>query len=134
MSNLLCPYCENRAKLVTGKEIYPRRPDLYNKKFWQCKECDAYVGCHPNTDKPLGRLANAELRQVKMKAHAIFDPIWKKGDMKRTEAYKWLAAMLNIKYSECHIGMFNVKTCKDVIYYSNQFITDMKDLDRHLGA
>ncbi|WP_088258626.1 zinc-finger-containing protein [Fimbriiglobus ruber] len=24
--------------------------------------CDAYVGCHPGTETPLGRLANKELR------------------------------------------------------------------------
>jgi hypothetical protein len=134
LSDLLCPYCNDNALLVTGKEIYPHRTDLYNKEFWQCKKCDAYVGCHPNTSKPLGRLANAELRQAKMKAHRAFDPLWKKGEMKRTEAYQWLADKLEIKVSDCHIGMFNIDMCKDVIYYSNQLKADLKDLDRHLGA
>ena len=30
----------------------------------------AYVGVHKGTDKPLGRLANAELRYWKKRAHA----------------------------------------------------------------
>lgn len=28
-----CPYCGERAKLVTGKDLYPHRPDLYAKPF-----------------------------------------------------------------------------------------------------
>lgn len=113
--DLLCPYCNEATKLVTGKEIYPHRPDLYDKKFWQCKKCDAYVGCHPGSNNPLGRLANAELRQAKMKAHAAFDPKWKKGNMKRAIAYKWLAEQLGIACSDCHIGMFDVEMCKKVV-------------------
>ena len=129
-----CDYCDSVAKLVIGKEIYPHRRDLHNKRFWQCKPCNAYVGCHPNTDKPLGRLANAELRQVKINAHSVFDTIWKSGEMSRTKAYKWLADKLNIKDSECHIGMFDIEKCKDVVFYSNQFMTDMNDIDRYFGV
>lgn len=98
--NLKCPYCDKNAKLVTGKEIYPHRTDLYGKFFWLCADCDAYVGCHPVTkhnkcaSNPLGRLANAELRKAKMKAHASFDPIWKSGCKSRADAYKWLAESL----------------------------------------
>jgi hypothetical protein len=34
------------------------------------------VGCHKGTTKPLGRLADAELREWKKRAHAAFDPVW----------------------------------------------------------
>lgn len=66
-----CDYCGDAAKLVTGKAIYPHRPDLFRLHFWQCEPCGAYVGCHKkeggNGDgtKPLGRIANAELRAAK---------------------------------------------------------------------
>lgn len=110
-----CQYCNNNAKLVTGNILYPHRPDLYNMKFWNCKECDAYVGCHPGTDKPLGILANAELRRAKRKAHEAFDPVWKNGKIKRADAYKWLADKLGIRIESCHIGMFNVSMCKEVV-------------------
>jgi len=57
-----CDYCQQQAKLVTGDIIYPHRPDLYSKKIWHCEPCRAWVGTHKGTVKPLGRLANAELR------------------------------------------------------------------------
>ncbi len=116
-----CPYCGDQAKLVTGAVIYPHRPDLNEKKFWQCAPCGAYVGCHkPNNGhgdgtRPLGRLANAELRAAKIAAHACFDPIWVMGEMARAQAYKWLASGLGIETKNCHIGMFDVETCKKVV-------------------
>lgn len=116
-----CPYCNRQAKLVNGFAIYPHRPDLADLLFWQCKPCDAYVGCHKptrynNFDKaqPLGRLANAQLRKAKSAAHESFDSIWKTGRKTRTDAYLWLAAQLKICPDECHIGMFDVDMCNKV--------------------
>lgn len=115
MPELLCPYCGKPAQLVGGNIIYPHREDLYEKKFWNCAPCQAYVGCHPGTETPLGRLANAELRRAKMAAHAAFDPLWKEGGMSRKEAYAWLSQALNIPPDDCHMGMFDVNTCQRVI-------------------
>lgn len=119
-----CPYCGADAAFVTGEAIYPHRPDLADRRFWQCKPCDAYVGTHRNSDgEPLGRLANADLRRAKRCAHAAFDPLWHakmrrdrvpKG-VARGAAYQWLADQLGIPASECHIGMFDVETCKRVV-------------------
>ena len=110
-----CPYCNHPAPLVSGDAIYPHRPDLYVKKFYLCKPCKAYVGCHQGTENPLGRLADADLRRAKVAAHAAFDPIWKEGTMSRSAAYAWLAAKLGVKPRDCHIGMFDVSTCEAVI-------------------
>ena len=113
--SLICSYCSCHSKLVSGSAIYKNRPDLDDLKFYLCKPCDAYVGVHKGTVKPLGRLANAELRKAKMAAHARFDPLWKSGTMKRKEAYKHLADLLGIHPSDCHIGMFDVDMCKKVL-------------------
>lgn len=111
-----CSYCNNPAKLVTGKEIYPHRDDLSFKKYWYCKPCSAYVGCHHPSERPLGRLANAELRKAKMAAHAVFDPLWgNKNFPTRSFAYKWLANKLGINVKDCHIGMFDAETCNKVV-------------------
>lgn len=124
---VLCNYCLKPAKLVTGADIYPHRPDLYSKQFWECKPCDARVGCHaPNKgygdgSRPLGRLANAELRAAKSAAHAAFDPIWKSGCVSRGVAYRRLAAALAIDKSKCHIGEFDVQTCKQVVELCKTF-------------
>ena len=112
---MVCDMCNHKAKLVSGERIYPHRPDLYEKNFWLCDNCGAYVGCHAGTQKALGRLANAELRYWKRKVHNLFDPLWKSGTKKRSEAYKWLADQLAIPVEECHIGMFDVEKCKQAV-------------------
>lgn len=111
-----CPYCNDKARKAHGTEIYPGYSHLEGKRFWLCKPCDAYVGTHENSNwKPLGRLANKELRSWRMKAHRLFDPLWKGGKMKRQEAYAWLAAKLGIEYKQCHIAHFDVDMCIKVI-------------------
>ncbi len=115
MSDLLCPYCGASAKLVGGDVIYPHRGDLYDKKFWHCSPCKAYVGCHPGTETPLGRLADSDLRKAKMAAHAAFDPLWREGSMSRGAAYAWLAKALELSPDDCHMGMFDLAGCQKVV-------------------
>lgn len=112
-----CPYCGGSAKLVSASVVYKSKK-LHKNKVWVCENyptCDAYVGCHPNTEIPLGRLANEKLRNLKMEAHRQFDPLWKCGLMNRHQAYAWLADMLQIPLDECHIGMFSPDMCRKVI-------------------
>ena len=97
-----CPTCSARGTLVTGVEVYPHRPDLADKRFWVCQPCDTRVGCHPGTDRPLGRMANAQTRALKSKAHEAFDPLWRDGAMTRSAAYAWLAGSLGLR--EAHMG------------------------------
>lgn len=116
---IICDYCQQPAQLVTGETVYPHRPDLHYLRFWQCLPCDAWVGCHKGTKRPLGRLANAELRAAKMAAHAAFDELWRRttpaGSFDRNGAYAWLAEQLGIERADCHIGMFDVEQCKRVV-------------------
>lgn len=111
----ICPYCGKVSKLVTGRVIYPTRPELHEKAFYSCKGCNAYVGCHPGTTRPLGRLADPQLRRAKVAAHAAFDPLWESGRMKRPAAYAWLAGRLGIPTEKCHVGMFDLETCRRVV-------------------
>lgn len=119
-----CPYCGGKAHLRDASSIY--HSFKYDGKIYVCEnfpECDSYVGCHPNTTIPLGRMANKKLRTMKAKAHEYFDPLWKNKvfakdkslSHNRTEAYKWLAEQLNLAESKCHIGLFDVDTCRKVI-------------------
>lgn len=112
-----CPYCGGEAELSGGHKIYPHRPDLADLKIWACLPCDAWVGTHKNSPehKPLGRLANAELRAAKRAAHAAFDPLWKSGQMSRKKAYALLSEKMGLTPEETHIGMFDVEQCKSVI-------------------
>lgn len=115
IETVICPYCQQKARLADGAYIYPHRRDLADKPFYLCEPCDAFVGCHPGTLKPLGRLADAKLRSAKSAAHATFDPIWKTKQKTRSEAYAWLATELGISPDECHIGMFDFETCRRTV-------------------
>ena len=112
--SLKCQYCNRPTELVGGDIIYEHRPDLKDKKFWICYDCDAYCGCHPGTEKPLGSVANATLRTLRGKAHGVFDKQW---DTKkqRSRSYATMAKALGIPQEECHIGMFNEAQCEAVI-------------------
>lgn len=119
-----CPYCGGKAHLRDASSIYHNFK--YNGKMYVCENfpnCDSYVGCHPNTTKPLGRMANKKLRTMKSKAHYYFDPLWKNKvfsrkkslSHNRTIAYQWLAEQLGLPESKCHIGLFDVDMCRKVI-------------------
>lgn len=88
MRKVYCDYCGRQAEYVDSKAVYGKSYGM----MYLCRNCMAYVGVHKGTDKPLGRLANAELRYWKKAAHAEFDPLWQRGPLPRTpECRLWLA-------------------------------------------
>lgn len=120
---LLCPYCDQPAVLKSVTEVYGGRhfgdPD---KKLYVCQPCDAYVGCHPGTEKPLGNLADAATRLARRKAHAAFDPLWQakqeregcsKGQA-RGKGYAWLAGQMGIPPEYCHISWMDTEAAEQV--------------------
>ena len=111
---MTCPYCGSKAVLVSSAVVYGGR-DF--GRIWCCPrwpQCDSYVGCHRGTKRPLGSLANAELRAWRRRAHAVFDRLWRTGG-RRNDWYGWLASELGIAQAQCHIGMFDVEQCKRVV-------------------
>lgn len=106
----LCEYCGRPAAYVDSSVVYGRSYGM----IYYCPPCGAWVGVHRGTNKPLGRLANAELREWKKRAHAAFDPLWRSGRMKRNAAYAWLSEKLGIPYQQTHIGMFDIAVCRQV--------------------
>ena len=117
---VICPYCDKPAELVGGSVVYPSRPDLKSKRFYLCRKCSAWVGCHAGTNRPLGRLADKALRRVRQQAHAAFDPIWKCGKTSRTQAYRWLADKMGLPLDDTHIAKFTVEQCKQVVAICNE--------------
>lgn len=119
MSGIICPYCNVPASLVDSAIVY--HGHSYGM-IWLCSnhpKCDARVGVHRGTEKPLGRMANAELRKAKLAAHAAFDRYWKgrvlARRMGRNEAYRALAEALGICVKNCHIGLFDLDGCNRVV-------------------
>ncbi len=114
---MICPYCGEPAIWCENKEIYGKN---YGKSWmcYLCKPCDAYVGCHNNTEKPLGIMANKELRAWRRQAHAAFDPLWKGNkNRSRGRTYELLAKELG---KQIHIGESDIQTCQKVIEFSNK--------------
>ena len=109
---LECINCNKQVEaiLVTGDVIYPHRPDLKNRSFYQCPYCNEYVGCHPNTDKPLGCIPSKKLRRARIRAHNKLDILWKSGKYKRADIYKVLSEHFGYKY---HNG--NTKTVEECL-------------------
>ncbi len=66
MSKPYCRYCKRDIRLYHfGDAEYP-----YQKNYgpiWKCVPCDAYVGCHKGTERPLGLVADAATRAAKIK-------------------------------------------------------------------
>lgn len=108
---LTCPYCKNAARWCSNEERYGRRYGQSYMCYW-CKDCDAYVGCHQNSKKPLGSMANAELRKLRILAHAVIDPLWRSGKMDRRQMYRMLSEKLG---RTVHIGWSDEKDCKEII-------------------
>lgn len=108
--DVFCPYCGNAAELVTGKEIYPALPKLRHSLFYSCLPCKAYVGTHGD-GRPLGTLANAELRHQRRNTHHVFDRLWQAGLMSRSQCYRWMADTLGITAEQAHIAMLNPEQC-----------------------
>lgn len=116
MPDLNCPYCGTPAVLVDSRVIY----GTSYGRAWACgryPECDAYVGCHQGTDRPKGTLADAALRRARKAAHAAFDPLWQRrgGGNRRSVAYAWLARQLGLGVDDCHMGLFDLETCRRVV-------------------
>ena len=129
MEGKICPYCGNETLYIDSK-------DIYNKSYgmiYSCKPCKAYCGVHKGTDRSLGRIANKELRELKIEAHKYFDAIWKRKQEKRSFMYARLSEYLGIPKEYTHIGMFSPKTCIRVIFWAKRLSNDLKDLDKEFG-
>ncbi len=110
-SKVVCPYCQSDAEWVENKEIYgENRGKSY--MIYLCRKCDARVGCHNNSEVPLGTLADKELRQWRIKTHEHLDRLWKDGIFSRKEVYAMLKTIFK---KEIHIGESDIKTCKEII-------------------
>ena len=107
-----CPFCGGKAEFVENKEVYGKN---FGKSFmmWLCRKCDARVGVHENDpDRPLGTMANKDLRIWRIRAHEAIDHLWKSGKIKRRDVYQSLNAYFK---RDIHIGESDIRTCQQII-------------------
>lgn len=114
MNKIFCCCCEKEveAELITGDVAYRGRHDLKNKKFWRCPTCHEFVGCHPNSEKPLGTIPTKKLKYARLKIHEILDPLWRQGKYSRGGIYSKISKFLGYQY---HTGEINdIETARKV--------------------
>ena len=129
----ICRYCGGAVHLVPAAKVYgpaaAKRLGLEREKFYQCQNCNARVGCHKGSARPLGNLANAHvsmntvdiglaqlaMRMKRMETHQVFDSFWKERGMSRTQGYKWMAKKLRLSEELAHIGGFEMDRCQKLI-------------------
>ncbi|TSE03352.1 zinc-finger-containing protein [Aquimarina algiphila] len=122
----ICPYCKSTTEVVSETDVYGKQ--FKGRSMIRCRNltnCGAYVGCHED-GRPLGRLANRQLRTYKREAHKWFDKLWREKYMERSEAYEKLADYLELPDEYTHIGMFQEKTCLKVIKWSKETYNNLK--------
>lgn len=106
-----CRYCGDHVYLVSNAEIYRGREFGEWPYVYWCEVCDAYVGLHPNTDLPLGTLANKELREARKSGKSAFIRLQKNNGWSRDLAYSWLSERMGMPKNECHWGWFEIEQC-----------------------
>lgn len=120
----ICRYCGGVIRVVPAPNIYgkaaAKRLGLQDEWIHQCQNCNARVGCHKGSKRPLGNVANEMLRLKRMETHQVYDAFWKRRGMTRTQAYKWLAEQMKIPEKQAHIGGFEMDQCQQVIDLCNR--------------
>ena len=114
----MCRYCGGPIRLVPAERVFgasTERLGQTNEMLYQCQNCNARVGCHKGTTRPLGDVANETLRLKRMETHRVFDKMWRQRRWSRTQAYKWLAKEMELSAKEAHIGGFEMDECQFVI-------------------
>lgn len=122
-TDLKCPECGARMQLLKTRFGFMYGCTRY-------PNCDCTHGAHPD-GAPLGTPANKETKQARIAAHAAFDELWKGcmseypkagkrnaseiTRMARRRCYAWLAERLGLDSEACHIGQFDIATCKRVV-------------------
>lgn len=119
-----CHVCGSIQVEIRLKDKEKHDRDKHWPYIYYCLECHSLVGCHKHTLIPLGKLADAFTRFLRMKAHREFDKIWKLKLLTRDEAYEWLSKQLNINYKKCHISHFTNSQLETTINLAFEFIRD----------
>lgn len=141
---VICPECGKPGEWAENKVKYGHNIGRSYMCYW-CPSCRTFVGCHNNTRKPLGTMANQETLNWRRKAHHLFDRMWnpklqppnavrnRKNRYSRGKAYKWLANEFGL--DEIHIGESDSVRCKEIIFVTAFKLLFMKiiNIDEYTG-
>ncbi|MDR5773690.1 MULTISPECIES: zinc-finger-containing protein [unclassified Caballeronia] len=125
-----CDYCGAPATLVrSDDEIYPYRDD--HGPLWDCAPCQAWIGVFARSTRqvPLGRLADAALRDLKTKLHAALEPLAQAKVRRdacnifeaRAKGLKWLAQQIGADTVKPSIHSLDAAQCERAIAILEEF-------------
>lgn len=105
--DLLCGECGAALRLRHAKRGL----------FYGCTNWPKCVSTHPARADggPHGMPSNKATRCARIRAHAVFDEIWKRGPLKRHQAYKWMRRAMGLSASQARISTFDVGQCEQLI-------------------
>lgn len=118
-----CPYCYANASLRPASVVYGSNRRSRGKFLYICDRwpaCDAYVSAHDGNHRPMGTLANGDLRHKRILAHRALQQLQQSRHMEKWEVYIWLQAKLGLNTQQAHIGQFSEWMCDEVIRLCGQ--------------
>ena len=120
---ITCPYCGapaicRPASTVFGNAVRQKGSYLYLCSRWPA--CDSYVAAHKRDLRPMGTLANKDLRRKRILAHEALEKLHRHRHMEKWAVYVWLQGKLGLDPEEVHIGMFSDEMCDKVISLCHQ--------------
>lgn len=97
--------------------------------FYGCStfpQCKATHGAHKD-GRPLGTPADKKTKQARIRAHDVFDELWKDKHMSRSEAYEWMQDAMGLSEDEAHIGKFTEEQCDELELKVEEFLEEADD-------
>lgn len=123
-----CPECDGKLVLKDGKFGI-----FYGCERYRETGCKGAHNCHKRTAEPLGIPADWETRQLRKKAHEVFDLLWKAkslSNMSRQDAYRWMQANLGLSESDAHIAKLDKAGCEKLIRAVDRYVNPPTRFDR----
>ena len=128
-----CPYCGSLATLRPASVIHGLSDISAGTYLYVCRRwpaCDAYVSAHDRTHRPMGTLANGDLRHTKQPlgtlangdlrhkrilAHHALHSVQTQLGMNRDQSYRWLQTQMGLPGDQVHIAKCGDYRCEQII-------------------
>lgn len=134
-TEVFCPYCGRRAVLrpityVVGENRRIFDPDQMVYVCSVYPACNAYVAANKKNLRPLGSLADGELRNLRIQAHRALRSLWQNGYLSEKDAYHWLSGKLGLTEKDTHIAKFSHYRCKETIRCCEAYIEERREFEK----
>lgn len=100
-----------------GATMLLRMSKKFGRPFYGCVNfptCKGTHGAHPD-GRPLGTPADKTTKQARIRAHSVFDLIWKQNRLSRAQAYAWMRKKMKLSDEDGHIGGLTKEQCEKLV-------------------